>query len=58
LKFEVKIEAKKSIRFDLEVQIPDKQMRFYSKGVIFIQVVILENNIPLHFKKALGAEIT
>ena len=41
LKFEVKFEAKKSIRFDLEVQIPDKQMRFYTKSIIFIQVAIL-----------------
>jgi len=33
LKFELEFEVKKSIRFDLDVQIPEKQMRFDSKGL-------------------------
>jgi hypothetical protein len=48
LKFELKFEVKKSIRIDLDVQIPDKQMRFDSKGLIFKRFAIFKNNIPLH----------
>jgi len=48
LKFEFEFEAKKSIRFDLDVQIPLTQMHFYSKCLIFIRFAIFLNNIPLH----------
>ncbi len=47
LKFELEFEAKKSIGFDLDVQIPKKQMRFDSKGLIFTRFTIFKNNIPL-----------
>jgi hypothetical protein len=48
LKFGLEFEVKKSIRFDLDVQIPEKQMRFDSKGIIFTRFTIFKNNIPLH----------
>jgi len=48
MKFELEFEAKKSIRFDLDVQIPDKQMRFDSKSLIFMRFGIFKNNIPLY----------
>jgi hypothetical protein len=41
-KFELEFEVKKSIRFDLDVQIPDKQLRFDSKGLILSDLLFFK----------------